>query len=996
MKRRGFSAFRFLNYFPGYFKLLLAGLFFSLSFNSSAREEKSEKSWRQSTQETLTSGEEKDKEVTLCALEKGPSEEKRKKKFLSNLLLVGLGETLIGKYDVESQGILPSTSQRLEEKTFIEGRLAFYLKASLWEKYHLISSLDTDRDEERIFYNPDEKYFYPTYGDDSTLIEETPSQGMFYLRVDWDKSYLLYGNYNTGFTGTELSSYNRSLYGVKIKYESLDTTIFDTPRTKFIGYVSRAKQLASHDEMASTGGSLYYLRHKRVVEGSEKIYIQIRDKDNFFPKATYPLRPEEDYEIDYQEGRIILVNPPLITFSLSDETLIQNSILNGDLIYLIADYEYEPDGYLNNPSYGVRVVKELGNYLRAGTTYIKEIDTDKNYELKGADLLIRLNHKNTSYLSLEYSNSEANTISNSLTYNGGITFTELTTPTSNDTASAQAYKTSLTLDLKDFFSLYNLNSLDLSTYYQNIDPGFSSSGTISEEGTRKIGWEVSSEISEKTRLRLSFDNQKVIPNQNPGYAGAININPLAQTSIYSQHSQIGRISVAHQLTEKTKITQEYRHQKLKNATAETLEGTSDEAATRIDYNLNKKTHLYIQEQYTLRGKAKNITTLGLSKTFKIKERSPEEGEESFKEKDYSLLKLDAEQSWGNPGLSTKFSLSKETPSGSTSYFTYSLNQNPEGKIFSTSTFGWRQKLSPSTSFYQEDLFTDNYSSSQFSRIMGIEYSNPENPELTLRGNYEKVLLDDTSGRTYKDAATLSLSYKKPRRLTLFSKIEVRNMKSDITPTRQFITLNKIEYYLNPDLRIFGVFDYSTTKDTEIDSSQAHLQEYTLGFALRPTRDDKLNLLGKYSYIVDDSSPGQTDSEEIAEAINHIYSIEGIYQFNPRISLTGKYALKYRKELEENSSSHIKSLTQLYLARLSFTFFRDFTLHLEDRLLSQDLADTKKQGLLIEITKPLFKNFVVGIGYNLTDFDDKDLAYLAGYQARGFYFRFTTKFFKEEP
>ena len=47
------------------------------------------------------------------------------------------------------------------------------------------------------------------------LTDDTDSQGKMYVRVDWDKSRALWGNYNTDMTGTELSSFNRSLVRCK-------------------------------------------------------------------------------------------------------------------------------------------------------------------------------------------------------------------------------------------------------------------------------------------------------------------------------------------------------------------------------------------------------------------------------------------------------------------------------------------------------------------------------------------------------------------------------------------------------------------------------------------------------------------------------------------------------------------------------------------------------------------------------------------------------------
>jgi len=923
-------------------------------------------------------------------------EVKKPRALLTDVFLVGMGEGVFGRYNVQSQGALPSTDYRLKEKIFSEGRFAFYFKGTLLEKFKITSSLDTKRDEDKLFRNLDDEKYYPTYGDDSTILEDTPTQGNFYFKAEWDKSNLLYGNYNTGITGTELSSYNRSLYGAKIDYESVEQTQFDTPKLKFIGYGAKAKQLAAHDEMESTGGSLYYLRHQHMIEGSEKIYVQVRDKETFFPKAQLELVPNTDYDIDYDDGRIILTNPLFMKLSTYDDQIIKNAILSGDPVYIIADYEYEPDGYMDNPSYGTRIVKEIGDNLRIGGTYVTEVQADKNYSLSGADVLLRLNDKNTSNLSLEYASSESNTITNSITYNGGISFSETTTPASNNIISSSAWKVKTNLDLKDFFEIQSLNSFDVAGYYQNIEPGFSSSSTISQEGAAKFGLEVVSKISDKTKVKISYDNQKINYYDN-GYASGENINPLVQTSISATKSQIGTVAVDHQVSDKARITQEWRHQVLDNATVSKYEETQDIAATRLSYEFSDTFDGYLQQQYTISGKANNVSTVGISKSFKVKSNRAQVGSENAfigagGDND-STVNLNAEYDVGTSGNAARFGISREEVDGSIFYMNYAVGNDIDGSPSTITTFGHRLKLSPTTEIYKEDLFSNNYSSWQRSNIMGIDYSPTELPNLTLGASYERSYLDDTSGESYKDAAAVKLTYFEEEKIKLSSKVELRNLRSDIDPTRQIATFNQLEYRLTPSLRFMGTANWSTTQELVSNSYDAHLEEYSLGFAYRPVKNDKLNIFGKYSYIVDDASEGQTDVQDIAESINHVYAIEGIYQLTPRIAFTGKYALKTRKEQTTSVSGHIKSTTDLWIGRISCKVFKDITLHVEDRLLNQWLSETKKNGLLIEITKPIGNLFTIGVGYSFTDFDDKDMSYLAGYTAEGPYFRFVTKFFE---
>ena len=49
------------------------------------------------------------------------------------------------------------------------------------------------------------------------------------------------GNYNTGMSGTELSAYNRSLYGFKLDYRSSDKTQLNEDQHTFKTFGLRAQ-----------------------------------------------------------------------------------------------------------------------------------------------------------------------------------------------------------------------------------------------------------------------------------------------------------------------------------------------------------------------------------------------------------------------------------------------------------------------------------------------------------------------------------------------------------------------------------------------------------------------------------------------------------------------------------------------------------------------------------------------------------------------------------
>ena len=191
--------------------------------------------------------------------------------------MVGLADITIG--EGEATGNLETLSdgdKYLDGDIFVDGRLAFYLKGKIKGKYLVTAQMDTGtapiedifddihkKDPQSLFRRLDPDKYYPVYGDDSTLIDDTDSQGKLYVRVDWDKSRAIWGNYNTDMTGTELSSFNRGLYGAKLDHKSTKITKDGDHKTDITVFGSEAQSAFRHNQFLGTGGSLYYLKRYR-------------------------------------------------------------------------------------------------------------------------------------------------------------------------------------------------------------------------------------------------------------------------------------------------------------------------------------------------------------------------------------------------------------------------------------------------------------------------------------------------------------------------------------------------------------------------------------------------------------------------------------------------------------------------------------------------------------------------------------------------------------
>lgn len=71
-------------------------------------------------------------------------------------------------------------------------------------------------DAQDLFRRIDPDAYYPVYGNDSTSFRDVDTQGRMYVRLDWDKNQVLWGNFNTDYNETQLAQFNRGLYGASM------------------------------------------------------------------------------------------------------------------------------------------------------------------------------------------------------------------------------------------------------------------------------------------------------------------------------------------------------------------------------------------------------------------------------------------------------------------------------------------------------------------------------------------------------------------------------------------------------------------------------------------------------------------------------------------------------------------------------------------------------------------------------------------------------------
>ncbi len=190
--------------------------------------------------------------------------------------------------------------------TAYNGRAAFFYKGALGRGYLLTAAYDSDKDRVRLFRDIQPDQFYPIYGDSSIKGFDAQSTRRGYLRLDKNKSYLLFGDFNSETGANELRDlgvYSRSLTGFKQHVEQ--------GRLEFTLWAARDSVRQIIDEQPGRGVSgPYAVSNPNGIANSEKVEIIVRDRAQpAIILSVEPLIRFADYEFEPFSGQLLFRKP---------------------------------------------------------------------------------------------------------------------------------------------------------------------------------------------------------------------------------------------------------------------------------------------------------------------------------------------------------------------------------------------------------------------------------------------------------------------------------------------------------------------------------------------------------------------------------------------------------------------------------------------------------------------------------------------------------------
>jgi uncharacterized repeat protein (TIGR01451 family)/fimbrial isopeptide formation D2 family protein len=385
-------------------------------------------------------------------------------------ILVGLAEASIGR-------AAPENALRGDDSTF-RSHIQFFYRGPVLGKNLVTLSYDSQRPlnrtmgRDRMFgFDPLDRV-YPVFGDSSTRFDEVASNSKLYARVDRGRSYAMFGDFEADMNDTALASYARKLTGVKIHAENANgdfiTVTGARPDTSF-----------ARDVFPATRLGLLQLSHGDVMQGSEQVFLEVRDRRN--PEVILSreaLVRSVDYNLDPLSGQMFFMR----SISAFDYDL--------NLVQVVVTYEHQSNG-MTSGVYTGRASKRINAIgLRLGASYVEQRQEQGTpYRLEGLDGEQALwNH---GALKFEYARSAGDITT------GGNLF---------NNAELHAGGSAYNLQLRQPIKLYNS---ELRAEYARADEGFFNpfGGTVAP-GSRRLNASLDIKPRHSSTLRLGYTNER--------------------------------------------------------------------------------------------------------------------------------------------------------------------------------------------------------------------------------------------------------------------------------------------------------------------------------------------------------------------------------------------------------------------------------------------------------------------------------------------------------
>jgi len=677
--------------------------------------------------------------------------------------------------------------------------------------------------------------------------------------------------------------------------------------------------------------------------------------------AVKNLVPVLDYDIDYIQGRIVLADP--LSASSGDGLVVDNGNGGSNEVYLVTRYEYNP-GFdeTKELSTGGQAHVWLTDYLKIGATTSSFGSGEDNHTLSATDITLR---KNTgTWLRLEQASSKGLTGDTLFSNDGGFNFEQSTLTDNNITSAANRIDASIRFD--DVFD----GQKGKATYYsQTLDAGYSAPGLSALTETKQSGGTVEYPVLDSLFLKLKVDEK----TQEQG----LNNSALELNADYF---------IADKWAISAGVRSDKRNDNSPVVPLTQKEGERTDLALKASYDSKENWSGYVFVQDTLKTtetRESNART-GVGGGIRVTDK----------------LTVNGEVSSGDLGTAAKIGTTYLMSDRTNLYLTYALENertdNGQRAQKGNLTSGFQSSYSDSASIYLEERYTHGDVPTGLTHSMGVDLAPADRLNIGATIDLGRLQDNNTGAVIEREAYSVKLGYNFDR-LKYSGAVEQRTDNTenpDLSTTSRVTTLfkNSLKYQLNPNWRLIGKYNYSTSESSLGEFYNGDFTEAVIGYGYRPVENDNLNILFKYTYFANLPAKDQvTINNTAAEYIqnSHILSFDFTYDLSRNWSIGGKYAHRNGEiSLDRVNPVFFQSNADLYIVRADWHMTHRWDLLLEGRMLSLPEAGDTRSGSLFAFYYHLGNNVKLGAGYNYTTFSD-DLTDL-DFDSQGLFINFVAK------
>ena len=822
---------------------------------------------------------------------------------------------------------------------YTNGRIAGYVNGHFANGVQLTAQVDTtegpidqifsdldERDPRSVLLRVDPDDLYPTYGDDSTIFDDTPTSGRVYVRLENDNNVLLWGDYQAQIGGGYLRN-ERSLYGLAVHGEYAGVTDQGQARIVVDGYAAQPERLAQRDVMTGTGGSVYFLNRQDIGIGTETISIQIRDRSTGRVLETRELVPGQDYSVNYIQG-VITLAAPLSSYGGTGGVVTNPS--GGTETALIAQYEYSPTATdVDTFAYGGRVEAWATDDIRVGITAMSEDSgTGGDQTALGFDLLWQ--PTDTAYITLDYARSQGPGFSSSVSSDGGLVFD----PVDGANGDGEAVRIEAGATLAD---LGMGQEGTVAAYFERRTAGFSSLDYNVTDDEALWGVALDMQASERLGVVVYYDDF---------------------TSDNGEHEREGGVELNYSLTQTLTLGAGLAY-------VDSNDGTEDgerlDAALKLTYAPSDDLELFGYVQ----------TTLDSDGTLSENDRYGLGGSYAFADN----WRVEGEVSDGDLGTGARLLFRQERGEQDSTYFGYELDPDRElsgvdltGDDDGRLIFGGTRDFGGGFSTFGENSYDMFGSHRALTSAYGATYEVSDYLTYSAALEFGQVE-DDINGDYDRRGASVGVRYQDAA-MTGAARLEYRTDEEEEDNSGQardsetILVVSDLRYKLDEERRLLASLDASTTNGDGTIVESGNLIDFSFGYAYRPIENERLNMLFRYRFL-EDNYGQQLANDDNPGALqrSHVLSAEASYDLNREWTVGGKLGVRLSETAADTTSPWVANDAALLVANARYHFVHNWDALIEVRAMQFDQTDTLEMGALGALYRHIGPNVMLGVGYN---------------------------------